>query len=1030
MKNRKHAHKYQKTAAVLFAVLLFVLCSVFSAFRLDTASAQMYAQSEAPDDSSTDTQKSNTESELSLPTDGTEEAVVPDGASELPSDEASGLSSSDDSLSGESSVLTDENDFADEKSDTAFLAAGEITIDNVVYWCYENGEAAIRNASKATGAFMVPKEITGAGGGTYKVTKIEGYTSGGRDLGAFQGSSITSLSFEAGSELYYIREYAFSACYGLSGSSITLPDTITYIGNNAFAMYADRKGLDELRHPHIAQVSGSLPDLTAGDPLPVPDEALQHESTVDSSVGNTVLHKGAKWLNEELTEAEIRIDFSQYPNYNGKVDFVFVMDYSVSMLASAPVTTPNGTSGSISRSLLTNDVVYGVSQILLDSGQPGYDNRVAMVAFGGGIAPVWTSDFTSSSYEVEETLFKNPLTLDDSTSYGTGLQGAIDLISARKDKSRTAVVIFLSDGSPNVDYGTAQAKTLRNMGVKVYPIAIYTPVNSYLRAISYDSMTAYGAQDTESFETIIMEVAEEIIEQDVPLDTKILDVISDWFEPLTGTDADITVSPDGGTAALTGDTVTWDLTGTASDRVHNILIRVRLKSGTETTASGLLPTNSAMQTEDGSIISDAQPQLERYNVHHLFENGSDPEQPLPDEVLALLPKSTGGYRTGTVVTPEDPDAFTVETAAGEVWEFTTWVPADDLIVAHDVTFTGIWKRTSASFAFIKTDSTGNPLPGAEFDLYLWQGENEPADENQWVTAAGTAPDQWVKVNRSPLISGGDGSVQLQMPSAGLYQLVETASPGGYAPAGAQWRFTAEDGQLTSEPVSIPLKDAADWGDFAKVTENGTETWQLPNYRMADIRFIKASSVHYHDGETSAEALQGARFELYIWLGEQPPGDTELVNDTTVQAGLWRLAGKAESLASGDVSFSVEVNEKRFYQLMEISAPENYNLPAGQWRFRLKPDGSVDTASIQSIAGADGTIPPPLSQAVEGPFTGELVLINIPDYEMPSMGGPGTLPLLLAGVGLCTFSGFIGFGMRFKKRSASKRSDYSPKHRVQ
>lgn len=321
-------------------------------------------------------------------------------------------------------------------------------------------------------------------------------------------------------------------------------------------------------------MSGTLPHLVPGDPPDLPAEATEYESTVDSSQNNITLHKAASWTNTALTEGEIRIDYGQAAEYNRKIDFIFVLDYSSSMLDTVQTTAPGGEASIYPRSFLTDDVVYGASKILLDQSPQGYDNRVAMVAFGSDDDPLWTSGFTNSADDVENTLFTHPLTVANNTNYSAGLQGAIDLISSREDSGRTPAVIFLSDGAPTNGAGTAQAQTLRNMGVRVYPVSIFTPPTNALRAISHDGQTAYNAEDTGTLETIIPEIAEEIITLPKDLDVVLRDVLSSYFTLATGSLADITVSQGGGSVTITGDTLDWDLIGSAPGVDHSIRIRV------------------------------------------------------------------------------------------------------------------------------------------------------------------------------------------------------------------------------------------------------------------------------------------------------------------------------------------------------------------------------------------------------------------------------------------------------------------------
>lgn len=900
--------------------------------------------------------------------------------------------------------------------------AGQITIGGIIYWCYANGEAGIRNASKATGSFVVPSTIEGLGGETYLVTRIEGYNVGELYKGAFQGSTITGISFAEGSQLQYIGSQAFSAAYGLAGSTIDIPATVTYIGSEAFYLFSNDIGISAIRYRHVAQVTGSLPSLGDESPLEVPEDAKQYESVVDSSNGNDTLHKAASWTDTGLTEAEIRIDYGRRQPPKGEIDFVFVVDHSNSMLSYAKATDENGVENTYPRSFLTDDIVYGISKIILDSGAQGYDNRVALAAFGTSSdnKPLWNMDFTASAAAVEDTLFNHPATLQNQTNYNAGLQGAIDLINGRADKSRMPVVIFLSDGAPNQDnYGTAQAKTLRNMGVGVYPISVFIKPTSYLKAISHDGNTAYDGSSTDAFESIIMKVVEDIVQQEVPLEISLQDVLSDHFIPATGAQSDITVSAGGGSASLAGDTLTWNLTGSASDIVHHLLVKVKLKPGSELTASGTLPTNASLGAVDGSIATTAQPQLQRYLAHYQFENGSAPGQPLPDEVMALLPQSGGGYRNGAAVEAGQVQEE-VELPNGDKWMFTGWEQATTTIDGADVTFTGVWSRAGLNFSFTKTDAAGAGLAGAGFQLYVWQGQQAPAGQDAYVAPENTAADKWVKAGAA-FASAEGGGVQIFFPGGGTYQLVETTAPAGYHLPQVQWRFAVGEGYTLESVTTIPRDGAVQHlVDFEKTTEDGADIWSLPNYPETAFSFLKISSVHYHDGETSAVALDGAEFALYFWAGAAAPGAEELVTEDGVAQGLWQLAGTAASQNGGNVSFTIPGKAGWVYQLVETKAPENFQLPGGQWRLGFTPQGNVDTAAIERIAAPGGGKPPPLHQMPDGQFAGQLALVNIPVYELPAMGGSGTGPFIWAGTALLLGAAITGVLVRTHKARKAKR----------
>lgn len=876
---------------------------------------------------------------------------------------------------------------------------GQITINGVIYQCNTNGEATILNGKSATGDFIVPKEIPGLGNENYLVTRIEGYTAEGIYKGAFQGGKITGLSFEDGSSLKYIGDHAFSACYGLTGKSVQIPDSVTYIGKEAFYLFYEDTGLGELRHPQRVQVIGELPALSNDETLSVPPEATAYESYVDSSQDNVTLHKSSSWTNNDLTEAEIRIDYGKLPTKNAKMDFVFVLDQSNSMLDITQATDENGNTYEYPRSLFTNDIVYGISKILLDNAPAGYDNRVALTAFGTsdyGI-PLWNLDFTDSSTTVQEALFTNPTSLANNTNYNAGLQGAIDLITNREDKSRTPVVIFLSDGLPTSgNNGTSQAQQLRNMGAKVYPLAIYTKPNSSLINISHDKATAYDASDTESFRSIIVHVMEEIIEQDDSLDINLEDVISEYFELATGTNADIIVPEGSGTVTLNGDSLIWDLSGMELNKVHNIKIKVKLKSGSELSSTGTLPTNTSLAATDGSISATAQPQLSRYLVHHAFRNGTNPDQPLPPEIIALLPGSKGGYRTQAKVLPTDLSSLEVITSDGDRWIFEGWDSESATIALDDITFTGVWINTATSFSFTKTDEAGIGISGVAFELYQWNGESLPTDADSYITESNTSETKWVKTNLDSIVSGSSGEVVLNFQKPGLYQLIEVIPPTDYYAPDSQWRITIDQNGNLTDIVTIKKDDTSvNIVDFEKTINQGIDTWSLKNYRKTEFSFRKISSIYNMDEPSTVVTLDGAEFELYLWKGAAPPSDTDLVTADTIQQGLWLLVDTSISKEGGKVNFTIPAGSSFHYQLVEKNAPKHYYLPAGQWRIIFAGNG--DVSSILEIPGEDGVKPPAIKKMEDGQFAGQMVLANVPIYELPTMGGTGKRFFLITGM---------------------------------
>lgn len=108
----------------------------------------------------------------------------------------------------------------------------------------------------------------------------------------------------------------------------------------------------------------------------------------------------------------------------------------------------------------------------------------------------------------------------------------------------------------------------------------------------------------------------------------LVDVLSEHFVFQTGADTDALVSEGGGSAAVLSDQAVWNLSGCSTGAVHTLTLKVRLADGTEMDKSGVLPTNKSLGAA-GGIVTDAQPELERYLVNYRFINGDDPQAQLP-----------------------------------------------------------------------------------------------------------------------------------------------------------------------------------------------------------------------------------------------------------------------------------------------------------------------------------------------------------------------------------------------------------------
>ena len=148
--------------------------------------------------------------------------------------------------------------------------------------------------------------------------------------------------------------------------------------------------------------------------------------------------------------------------------------------------------------------------------------------------------------------------------------------------------------------------------------------------------------------------------------------------------------------------------------------------------------------------------------------------------------------------------------------------ADDLGKTYSVPVTNS-KPQTFTFTKVAAEDHGQTLSGAEFHLYpLVCGDTSHThDEILDTKNPGSC---WGADSIDPVTSGADGVVKFSDLPPGLYRLVETKAPGGYALPTGQWNVTLRaDGSADMQAVGeVP----------AFLVENGT--YKLPNRKPMDM----------------------------------------------------------------------------------------------------------------------------------------------------------------------------------------------------
>lgn len=218
----------------------------------------------------------------------------------------------------------------------------------------------------------------------------------------------------------------------------------------------------------------------------------------------TQIMQQARWSEEADDVAEVKVD----AYYTGKkqMDYIFVVDVSGSM---AYLGNPDD----------NNARFYDMqSKLLSMTGQlltaADFDCQVAVVAFGGAkdkvLAPS-SSGFVSNADEMGDFI-KKLEPRNEYTDYGLGMQKAQELIASHAD--RNTVVVFMSDGAPNVgasgdQSGEKAATAIKEAGVPIYGVLHSPTAGEYSKALDNlkavcsesndDSLTVFESIDTDSF---------------------------------------------------------------------------------------------------------------------------------------------------------------------------------------------------------------------------------------------------------------------------------------------------------------------------------------------------------------------------------------------------------------------------------------------------------------------------------------------------------------------------------------------------
>ena len=268
--------------------------------------------------------------------------------------------------------------------------------------------------------------------------------------------------------------------------------------------------------------------------------------------GSWNLIKSAKWIGRGRARITFNINTNQMLKDNVYRDVILVVDNSSSMVGEK-------------LNKVKSDSVDLVNRLLEDS-----NNRLGLISFSGSSTIL--SGLTNNSSELISKI--NDLTANGNTNYYQALVKVDEMLkSYKKENNRECVVLFLTDGYPNINtpneiaqyqYLKKEYSYLNINGIQ------YEMGNTILEEIRNISDKQYIA-NMDTLNNVLLDASLPRISYD---NFEVTDYINDQYFDIDSVD-DITVSA--GSVRLDGNQVRWNLDGISSGSSVTMTIDVRLK---------------------------------------------------------------------------------------------------------------------------------------------------------------------------------------------------------------------------------------------------------------------------------------------------------------------------------------------------------------------------------------------------------------------------------------------------------------------
>ncbi len=429
----------------------------------------------------------------------------------------------------------------------------------------------------------------------------------------------------------------------------------------------------------IIFISNSFASLTPTPTITIPSTTLSYASTEE---GSWQITKTASWLSKSKARINIKVDTIQ-KRKTEYTDIVLVLDISGSMLGEKFANVQTS----------VNNLINSATK---------NDNKVALISFNNKATLV--NGFTEDTTTLQESV--NNLKPTGGANYYQALVKVSELLSSyTKEENRDCVVIFLTDGLPNVDTPNevSEYNYLKNKYDYLEINGIqYELGNEILDGVKNITDVQYAA-DKNNLSDYLLKSSTTALSYD---NFEITDYINEEYFNL---ERNSTVSVTSGQARVTNHKLTWNLSDLKTGNDASLTIDINLNSDLvgvggiypthkETKISYKIGQTSTKETSDKTTVL-----KDKYTVIYNANNPSSC-------VVSNVPDSSSYFVYDTVtITDTNPVCSGYQFQGWEIANTNVEKTNDNefTMPEENVTLIAIWKKLSI---IKKIDGTVSSVP--------------------------------------------------------------------------------------------------------------------------------------------------------------------------------------------------------------------------------------------------------------------------------------------------------------------------------